>query len=116
VVKKKKKGKQKQKQGVPAKAGPPTSPGGTPRPGLQVDNKPDLDETDELDAAKGRPEDAESSQREHVSSPGMEEARQWEQHDVTPVNVSPKYDIEEDEFRNVWGGGSGEQSGRQKHL
>ena len=48
----------------------------------------------------------------HDNEPGMEESRNWEQHGVSPVNVLPRYEIDEgDEFRNVWGGG-GEQSGQ----
>ncbi|TPX07319.1 uncharacterized protein E0L32_010741 [Thyridium curvatum] len=110
AVKPSKKGKQKERGST--SAGPPRSPGGTLRPGLQVDDKPDLSEID-FDVSKGK--SPEPSVHENVSSPGMEETRQWKEHDVTPVNVSPRYDVdEEEEFRNVWGGG--ESSARAKHL
>ena len=108
---------------MPASRGPATSPGGTSRPGLQVpdDTIPDLDDVD-FDASKGDAE-AEAAGQSSGSGSGsqdqeqddqMGETRRWEEHDVSPVNVSPKYDVDEEEFRNVWG--HDEPAARQKHL
>ena len=117
IIKTKKK-KGKQKQGVPTKAGEPTSPGGTPRPGVQVANKPDIDDTNEFDASRGIAS---------PQSPGgtgqaishSDETQHWEE-EVQPVSVSPRYDVEGvvDDFNNVWGGTSRDEgpSERQKHL
>ncbi len=100
MVKSKRKGKQK--QGVPATAGRSTSPRPTPERAVQADRPP---------------EELPSHEEGTIKSPGMEEARQWDQQDAgSPVTVSPPYDLDEDEeFRNVWGssGGGGEQSGQQ---
>jgi hypothetical protein len=106
VIKPKKKGKQK--HGAPTTAGRSTSPGGTPRPGVQAPAKPDADETDELDVA--RDERAGSPPPRTTSlSPTAEESSPWgvgdnsENEDDAAGTVSPKYDIEESEgFRNVW--------------
>lgn len=110
---KKKKGKAK--QAVPATAGPRTSPGGTPRPGLQVADKPDIEDTDVFDASRGKSLTKEPSPG-NGPSPGGEESQPWEEAPEDPHanTVSPRWDIDEEEFRNVWG--SGDQSGRQKHL
>ncbi len=80
-------------------------------------DKPDLDDTDALDASKGPSEPPAPQEESSRNSPGAEEAQNWERHDHPPVPVSPHYDVDEDEgFGNVWSDGSGEQSEQQPHL
>jgi hypothetical protein len=113
VVKRKaKKGKQKQGEST-TEASQPTHPDGIP--GVQAAGKPDaVNGPGEFHPVRGEAAAEAGPPEEMVASPGMEEARQWEQDDVAPVNVSPKYDMDGDEFRDVWG--SGQPSGGQEHI
>lgn len=109
----KKKGKQKQQEPVPASAGTPVSPGGTKRPGLQVDDDqvPDISNVD-FDVSKGGEEDdgspSGSNDREH----GGDEDSHWNKPPRTPVDVSPRYEVPQEE--NPWGKASPLR--KQDHL
>lgn len=117
--KKKKKGKQKQtEQGVPASAGKPHSPGGTKRPGFQVDDDqiPDISDV-KLDVSKGGEEDGEEGSPSKGADNGGDESSHWDRPPRTPVDVSPRHEVpnqQHEDEENPWGQSS--PVPKQPHL
>lgn len=113
--KKKTSKKDKGKQTVSADSGRATSPHGTRRPGVQAAEKPALSEIP-IDVSKVPTADGDvtPSGANLATAAAAEDAGHWDREAQSPVAVSPKYDIDEEDMRDVWGGG--DQPGSRKHL
>ncbi|KAL8382893.1 hypothetical protein RB595_006594 [Gaeumannomyces hyphopodioides] len=113
--KKKTSKKDKGKQTASTDPGRATSPRGTRRPGVQAAEKPDLSEIPiDVSKAPTTDDDENHSGTDSTTAAAAEDAGHWDREAQSPVAVSPKYDIDEEDMRDVWGGGN--QPGPQKHL
>ncbi|QBZ56579.1 hypothetical protein PoMZ_01488 [Pyricularia oryzae] len=110
VVAKKSKGKGKAKPRAAAQSGRSTSPQETPRPAVEAQAKPDLSEID-FDVSKMSSTDENNTSS--VAPQSESESNHWED-ESEPAVISPKYDIDEEDMRNVWGGN--DEPGKQTHL
>ncbi|TLS28616.1 hypothetical protein PpBr36_01255 [Pyricularia pennisetigena] len=108
VVAKKSKGKGKGKSRATAHSGRSTPPRETPQPAVESQAKPDLSEVD-FDVSKMSMTDENNTN----SVAPQSESNHWE-HESEPAVISPKYDIDEEDMRNVWGGN--DEPGRETHL